>query len=126
MQLMRNMVAAGEVDALVPERVWQELAKGLMEQKPSRMFEVLRGCGALQKLLPEVAALWGVPQRADYHPEVDTGVHLMLVLDVAAQLQTLLPVRFACLMHDLGKATTPIDILPRHLGHEGRSAALAQ
>jgi tRNA nucleotidyltransferase (CCA-adding enzyme) len=122
--LMCEMVAAGEVDALVPERVWQELARGLMEQQPSRMFEVLRDCGALARLLPEVHALWGVPQRADYHPEVDTGVHVMMVLDMAARLQAPLPVRFACLVHDLGKATTPADVLPRHIGHEARSAQL--
>lgn len=120
--LMRDMVAHGEVDALVPERVWQELARGLMEKQPSRMLEVLRDCGALQKLLPEVARLWGVPQRAEYHPEVDTGIHLMMVLDMAAQLDAPLPVRFACLCHDLGKGTTPADALPRHIGHEERSA----
>ncbi|MGS5088937.1 multifunctional CCA addition/repair protein [Hydrogenophaga sp. A37] len=122
--LMRHMVDAGEVDHLVPERVWQELARGLMEQRPSRMFEVLRECGALVRLLPEVDRLWGVPQRADYHPEVDTGVHLMMVLDMSARLGAGLPVRFACLCHDLGKGTTPADILPRHLGHEERSAQL--
>jgi tRNA nucleotidyltransferase (CCA-adding enzyme) len=122
--LMEEMVADGEVDALVPERVWQELARGLMEATPSRMFEVLRACGALNRLLPEVARLWGVPQRADYHPEVDTGIHLMMVLDMAAQLQAPLPVRFACLGHDLGKGTTPADMLPRHVGHEERSARL--
>ena len=126
MQLMQHMVADGEVDALVAERVWQELARGLMQIRPSRMFEVLRECGALQKLLPEVARLWGVPQRADYHPEVDTGVHLMMVLDMAAQLDAPLPVRFACLMHDLGKGTTPADVLPRHIGHEERSARLSK
>jgi len=103
MQLMKDMVTEGESDALVAERVWQELSRGLMEAKPSRMLGVLRECGALQKLLPEVDRLWGVPQRADYHPEVDTGVHLMMVLDMAAQLAAPLPVRFACLMHDLGK-----------------------
>lgn len=124
MDLMREMVSAGEVDALVPERVWQELARGLMEPQPSRMFAVLRDCGALARLLPEVAALWGVPQRADYHPEIDTGIHVMMVLDMAARLQAPLPVRFACLTHDLGKATTPADILPRHIGHEMRSADL--
>ena len=123
-QLMQDMVANGEVDALVPERVWQELSKGLMEATPSRMFEVLRDCGALQKLLPEVHKLWGVPQRADYHPEIDTGIHLMMVLDMAARLNAPLPVRFACLTHDLGKGTTPADILPRHIGHEERSARL--
>ena len=124
MQLMREMVQHGEVDHLVAERVWQELARGLMEEKPSRMFEVLRECGALQVLLPEVARLWGVPQRAEYHPEVDTGVHLMMVLDMSARLQAPLTVRFACLVHDLGKGTTAADVLPRHIGHEERSADL--
>ena len=124
MTLMQRMVADGEVDALVPERVWQELARGLMAQQPSRMFEVLRACGALYKLLPEVARLWSVPQRTEYHPEVDTGVHLMMVLDMAAQLKTPLEVRFACLGHDLGKGTTPVAEWPRHIGHEERSARL--
>ncbi|MGP1630670.1 MAG: multifunctional CCA addition/repair protein [Giesbergeria sp.] len=124
MRLMRQMVQAGDADHLVPERVWQELARGLMEEKPSRMFEVLRACGALAVLLPEAERLWGVPQRADYHPEVDTGVHLMMVLDMAARLQAPLGVRFACLTHDLGKGTTPADVLPRHTGHEQRSADL--
>lgn len=124
--LMRAMVQDGEVDALVPERVWQELARGLMEARPSRMFELLRECGALARLLPEVDRLWGVPQRADYHPEVDTGVHLMMVLDMSARLAAPLAVRFACLTHDLGKGTTPADVLPRHIGHEQRSADLLQ
>jgi tRNA nucleotidyltransferase (CCA-adding enzyme) len=122
--LMRDMVEAGEVDALVAERVWQELARGLMEDKPSRMFEVLRACGALARLLPEVQRLWGIPQRADYHPEIDTGVHLMMVLDMSARLKAPLPARFACLTHDLGKGTTPPEILPKHIGHEERSARL--
>jgi tRNA nucleotidyltransferase (CCA-adding enzyme) len=126
MALMQDMVAEGEVDALVAERVWQELARGLVENTPSRMFEVLRACGALQKLLPEVHKLWGVAQRADYHPEIDTGIHLMMVLDMSARLQTSLAVRFACLCHDLGKGTTPADVLPRHTGHEARSARLLQ
>lgn len=121
---MQHMVADGEVDALVPERVWQELARGLMQGKPSRLFDVLRECRALQKLLPEVARLWGVPQRAEYHPEVDTGVHLMMVLDMAAKLDASLRVRFACLCHDLGKGETPADMLPRHIDHEERSARL--
>jgi len=124
--LMREMVANGEVDALVPERVWQEISRGLMEDKPSRMFEVLRGCGALARVLPEVDRLFGVPQRADYHPEVDTGVHLMMVLDMAARLATPLTVRYACLGHDLGKGTTPVEILPRHLRHEERSVELVR
>src|SRR4051812_24653654 len=126
LELMRDMVAAGEVDALVAERVWQELARGLMEDKPSRMFEILRECGALARVLPEVDRLWGVPQRADYHPEVDTGVHNMMVLDMSARLAAPLPVRFACLTHDLGKGTTPVDVLPKHIGHEQRSAKLLQ
>ena len=124
MQLMREMVAHGEADHLVAERVWQELARGLMEEQPSRMFDVLRACGALAVVLPEVDRLWGVPQRAEYHPEVDTGVHLMMVLDMAARLGAPLTVRFACLTHDLGKGTTPTDMLPRHIGHEQRSAKL--
>ena len=124
LELMRGMVAAGEADHLVAERVWQELAKGLMEAQPSRMFTVLRECGALARLLPEVDALFGVPQRADYHPEIDTGVHTMMVIDQAARHDFALPVRFAALTHDLGKATTPADILPRHIGHEMRSVQL--
>ena len=124
LQLMQDIVDAGEVEHLVPERVWQELAKGLLTPKPSRMFEVLKACGALKVLLPEVNALWGVPQRAEYHPEIDTGVHLMMVLDMSAQLNASLPVRVACLLHDLGKGTTPQAEWPRHIGHEQRSAKL--
>jgi tRNA nucleotidyltransferase (CCA-adding enzyme) len=124
LDLMRQMVANGEVDALVPERVWQELSCGLMETTPSRMFAVLRECGALCKLLPELDALWGVPQRADYHPEIDTGVHVMLVIDMAARLAAPLPARFAALTHDLGKGMTPAELLPRHHDHEQKSVAL--
>jgi tRNA nucleotidyltransferase (CCA-adding enzyme) len=126
MALLRAMVANGEVDALVPERVWQELARGLMAERPSRMLQVLRDCGALARLLPEVDRLWGVPQPAAHHPEVDTGVHLLLVLDCSARLHTPLPVRWACLVHDLGKGTTPPEAWPKHHGHEARSAQLAQ
>jgi tRNA nucleotidyltransferase (CCA-adding enzyme) len=122
--LMQEMVDSGEVDHLVAERVWQELSKGLMEVAPSHMFEVLRDCGALGTLLPEVDCLWGVPQRADYHPEVDTGVHLMMVMAMSARLAAPLCVRFACLCHDLGKGNTPTDVLPRHIGHEARGAKL--
>lgn len=125
-ELMRRMVEAGEVDALVAERVWQELSRGLMEAHPARMFEVLRACGALARLLPEVDRLWGVPQPETHHPEVDTGVHLMMVLQMAARLQAPLAVRFACLCHDLGKGTTPEDLWPRHIAHEKRSVELAQ
>jgi tRNA nucleotidyltransferase (CCA-adding enzyme) len=123
--LLRDMVAAGEADALVPERVWQELSRGLMEPRPRRMFEVLRDCGALARLLPEVDRLWGVPQRADYHPEVDTGEHVMLVLQAAVALGGDLAVRWACLMHDLGKGATAKELWPRHIGHEQRSVRLA-
>ena len=124
--LMQEMVRQGEVDALVPERVWQELARGMMEQKPSRMFEVLRGCGALARILPELDALWGVPQPARYHPEIDTGVHVMLVLDYAAARGYSIGVRLAALFHDLGKGTTPAALWPSHHGHEGRSVALVE
>jgi tRNA nucleotidyltransferase (CCA-adding enzyme) len=123
--LLREMVDAGEVDALVPERVWQELSRGLMERQPGRFFEVLRGCGALRRLLPEVDRLWGVPQPPEHHPEVDTGVHLLAVLAMCARLAAPLAVRWACVCHDLGKGTTPPDELPRHRGHEQRSARLA-
>lgn len=122
--LMCDMVNHGEVDHLVAERVWQEIARGLMEKQPSRMFTVLRECGALARLLPELDRLWGVPQSAEHHPEVDTGVHVMLVLDMAARLQAPLAVRFAALTHDLGKGTTTPDLLPRHIGHEERSVRL--
>lgn len=122
--LMREMVDNGEVDHLVAERVWQELAKGLMEAKPSRMILVLRECGALARLLPELDRLFGVPQRADYHPEIDTGVHVMMALDQSALRGNPLPVRFAVLLHDLGKGLTPAADLPRHPGHEGRGIRL--
>jgi tRNA nucleotidyltransferase (CCA-adding enzyme) len=124
--LMQKMVRAGEVDALVPERVWQELARGLMEAQPSRMFEVLRNCGALARILPELDALWGVPQPEKFHPEIDTGVHVMMVIDYAAQQGYSLPIRCAALMHDLGKGSTPPSEWPRHYGHEGRSVALVE
>lgn len=124
--LMRQMVDEGEVDALVAERVWQELAKGLMEAKPSRMFEMLRACGALRKILPELDRLWGVPQPEQHHPEVDTGVHVMMVVDYAAEKNFTLPVRFAALLHDLGKGATPKEMLPRHIGHEERGVHLVK
>ena len=124
LQLMRTMVANGEADALVAERVWQELSRGLMEAKPSRMFEVLRDCGALARVLPEVDALYGVPQSAEHHPEVDTGVHVMMVIDCAASQEYALDVRFAALTHDLGKGATPHEEWPRHIAHEERSVDL--
>ncbi|MBX9850119.1 MAG: multifunctional CCA addition/repair protein [Rhodocyclaceae bacterium] len=126
MALMRQMVENGEVDALVSERVWQELAKGLLEATPSRMLRVLHECGALRRILPEVNALYGVPQRADYHPEVDTGIHVEMVVDMSARLQASLPVRFAALTHDLGKGVTPSEILPSHRGHEAHSVRLLE
>jgi tRNA nucleotidyltransferase (CCA-adding enzyme) len=124
--LMRAMVEAGEVDALVPERVWQELSRGLMEARPSRMFEVLRACGALARILPELDALWGVPQPEQHHPEIDTGVHVMMVVDYAARQGHDLSVRCAALMHDLGKATTPPEAWPKHHGHEGQGVRLVE
>lgn len=124
--LMSEMVHNGEVDALVPERVWQELARGLMEENPSRMFYVLRECGALTRILPEVDVLFGVPQPAHAHPEIDTGLHIMLAIDYAAVRNYSLPVRFATLTHDLGKGTTPPEEWPRHIGHEERSIDLTR
>ena len=124
--LMQRMVAEGEVDALVPERVWQELARGLMEAKPSRMFEVLRDCRALARLFPEIDCLFGVPQPAQYHPEIDTGVHVMRVVDWAAHQGHSLPVRFAALCHDLGKGATPPELWPKHHGHEAKSVDLVR
>ena len=122
--LMQDMVAAGEVDALVSERVWQELAKGLLAARPSRMLQVLRDCGALKILLPEVDRLYGVPQPPEHHPEIDTGVHLEMVLDETAKANAPLEVRFAALCHDLGKGNTAADKLPHHIGHEERSVKL--
>jgi len=118
--LMQAMVSNGEVDALVPERVWQELSRGLLENAPSRFFTTLRDCGALAKILPEVNALFGVPQPPVYHPEIDCGIHTMMVLDNTAHHRYTLEARFAALAHDLGKGNTPKDILPRHIGHEAR------
>lgn len=126
LSLIGNMVENGEVDALVPERVWQELSKGLMEHQPSRMFEVLRDGGVLAKILPEIDGLFGVPQPPQHHPEIDAGVHVMMVIDYAAAQDFALPVRFAALTHDLGKISTPVAVLPRHIGHEERSVTLVR
>lgn len=126
MSLMRSMVEAGEADALVPERVWQELAKALTEIEPSRFFQVLRNCGALARLFPEVDRLFGIPQPEKWHPEIDTGIHTMMVLDMAARLSPDPEVAFAALTHDLGKGTTPEEILPSHKGHEERSVELIE
>ncbi len=122
--LMRRMVEDGEADALVPERIWQELEKALGERSPAVFFEVLRDCGALKVIFPEIDRLFGVPQPAKYHPEIDTGVHTLLVLGQAARLSDDPMLRFAALTHDLGKGTTPKEILPSHRGHEERGARL--
>ena len=126
LELMRRMVREGEVDHLVPERAWLEISRGLMERRPSSMIETLRACGALARILPEIDALFGVPQPPEYHPEVDTGVHLLLVIDYAAARNFTLPVRFAALAHDLGKGTTPREQWPRHIGHEKRGVELLE
>jgi tRNA nucleotidyltransferase (CCA-adding enzyme) len=125
-ELMRRMADQGEVDALVPERVWQEISRGLMEQQPSRMLQVLRGCGALAHIIPELDRLWGVPQPEKWHPEIDTGIHMEQVVDYAAACGYELPVRFAALMHDLGKAVTRPEKWPAHHGHEGEGVDLVQ
>ncbi|MDR3213068.1 MAG: multifunctional CCA addition/repair protein [Azoarcus sp.] len=124
--LMRKMSASGELDHLVPERVWKELARGLMETRPARMFHVLRDCGALAAVLPELDRLFGVPQPPQYHPEIDSGEHTMRVIDHAARAGHPIEVRWACLLHDLGKGETPADVLPHHHDHESRSARLAE
>jgi tRNA nucleotidyltransferase (CCA-adding enzyme) len=123
-QLMRDMVDSGEADALKPERVWKETEKALRMPRPDVYVETLRGCGALAKVYPEVDALFGVPQPEKWHPEIDTGVHVLMALRVAARLSEEPTVRFAVLTHDLGKGTTPVEILPRHRGHEERSVEL--
>ncbi len=125
-QLMREMVANGEVDALVAERVWKETQRGLATNNPQVFFETLRSCGALARLFPEVEALFGVPQTAQHHPEIDTGVHTMMVLQQAARLTDDLMVRFAALVHDLGKGTTPQREWPKHIAHEERGVPLVK
>jgi len=124
--LMSEMVRNGEIDALVPERVWQELARGLMENKPSRLFSVLRDCGALTRIMPEIDILFGIPQPEKWHPEIDTGEHIMQVIDYAASKNYSLPVRFAALTHDLGKGVTPRNLWPSHTGHEKHSVKLVK
>lgn len=124
LELMRGMVDAGEIDHLVPERVWQELSRGLMSTRPSRMFDVLRESGALARLIPELDRLFGVPQPPQHHPEIDTGIHVMLVVDWAARQGYSLAVRFAALTHDLGKGLTPSEHWPKHHGHEAKSVEL--
>jgi tRNA nucleotidyltransferase (CCA-adding enzyme) len=124
--LMKQMVAGGEVDALVAERVWQETERALAEETPGRFFEVLRNCGALARIFPELENLFGVPQPKHHHPEEDTGLHTLLVLEQAAKLSPDPQVRFAALVHDLGKGTTPPEEWPRHIDHEERGVALVE
>ena len=126
LQLMQQMVKNGEVDALVAERVWQETQRALEEKVPARFFEVLQQCGALAKLFPEIDRLFGVPQPEKYHPEIDTGIHTMMVLTQAARLSTEPEVRFAALVHDLGKGTTPKEQWPKHIEHEARGVPLVE
>lgn len=124
LSLMQEMVNSGEASALVPERVWQELHKALTEDTPTNFIKMLRSCGALEVILPEVEQLYGVPQPPKWHPEIDTGIHTELVLEQASKLSTDTKVRFAALVHDLGKGTTPEDILPSHHGHEQRGSRM--
>lgn len=126
MRLMSSMVTNGEVDYLVPERVWKEFSRSLTLQHPEIFIEVLRSCGALQRLMPEIDNLFGIPQRPEHHPEIDCGIHSLMALQQACRLSSKAEVRFASLIHDLGKATTPEDVLPRHIGHEHRSINLVK
>lgn len=118
LQLMQQLSLSGELNTLSPERVWLETAKALSTQTPAAYFELLQRCGVLTALMPELAALWGVPQPEKWHPEIDTGIHTLLVLEQAAKLSDKLAVRFASLVHDLGKGVTPTELLPAHHGHE--------
>lgn len=124
MQLMKEMVSAGEVDALVPERIWQEMKKALSERSPTVFITTLRDCGALERIIPELDCLFGVPQPEEHHPEIDTGIHTMMVLEQACKLSAETDVRFAALLHDLGKGTTPKEQWPRHIEHEARGAKI--
>lgn len=126
MELMKDMVTAGEVDALVPERVWQEMKKALTEKTPGAFITCLRDCGALQRILPELDRLFGVPQPEEHHPEIDTGIHTLMVLEQACLLSDAADVRFAALLHDLGKGTTPEKEWPRHIAHEARGADIVK
>lgn len=126
MQLMRDMVVNGEADALVPDRVWRETESALAEAAPQVFFETLRESGALRAVYPEIDALYGIPQPAEWHPEIDCGIHTMMVLRQAALLSDDVDVRFASLVHDLGKATTDKAKLPNHPGHEARSVKLVR
>ncbi|WP_180093723.1 MULTISPECIES: multifunctional CCA addition/repair protein [unclassified Acinetobacter] len=120
LELMQELAQSGELEALTPERVWKETSRALMEDHADEYFEVLRACGALKVLFPEIDALYGIPQRPEYHPEIDCGIHTMMSLQQACRANYSLDVRFAVLVHDLGKALTPVDELPRHIMHEER------
>jgi tRNA nucleotidyltransferase (CCA-adding enzyme) len=124
--LMKSIVAKGEIEFLVAERIWKETSRALSERSPQVFFEVLKECNALKVLLPEVDALFGVPQRADYHPEIDTGIHTLMALEASTQLTDCEAIRFAVLVHDVGKAITPEDVLPSHSGHEKRGLPLVK
>ena len=124
LELMRCLAHSGELDALVPERVWKEMERALATTHPQRFFEVLRQCHALAVLIPEIDRLFGVPQSEEHHPEIDTGIHTMMVLQQAALLSQDTQVRFAALLHDLGKGTTPKALLPKHIEHEARGVQL--
>lgn len=126
MDAMRVLVDSGEMEHLVAERVWRETQRALGEQTPQVYFQTLRDCGALACILPEVDRLFGVAQRPDFHPEIDTGVHTMMALEQAAKLSDDCSVRFAVLVHDVGKGITPADVLPRHTGHEARGLPLVK
>ena len=124
LELMANIVARGEMSALVAERIWKETERALCEQSPDVFIQTLRDCGALKQLLPEVDALFGIEQRADYHPEIDTGIHTLMALQQSALITDKASIRFTVLVHDLGKALTPKNILPRHAGHEAAGLPL--
>jgi tRNA nucleotidyltransferase (CCA-adding enzyme) len=124
MDLLKQITSSGELDTLVAERVWNEIRNALDESTPSMFFQVLRKCGALAVLLPEIDNLFGVPQSPVHHPEIDTGIHTMMVVDASADMECSNEARFAALAHDLGKGLTPADILPRHIGHEVRGLSL--
>ncbi len=124
MELMKTMVTAGEVDALVPERTWQEIQKALTEKSPSVFITTLRDCGALKRIMPELDRLWGIPQPEQHHPEIDTGIHTLMVLEQACKLSKSPQVRFAALVHDLGKGATPENEWPSHINHEARGSKI--